>query len=94
MLKILDGKCKMRESEKRVMELLYGEVKNQPGLLLDPSLQSLIATARENLDDTMKNNIYEKRLLAETTLSRPVMKGFKAMIRQEGLLGDTQDEEE
>jgi hypothetical protein len=94
MLKILDGKCKMRGAEKLVMELLYDEVKNQPGQLLDPGLQSLIATARENLDDEMKNNIYEKRLLAETTLSRPVMKGFKAMIRQEGLLADTLDEGE
>jgi hypothetical protein len=94
MLKILDGKCKMRGAEKQVMELLYDEVKNQPGQLLDPALQSLITKARENLDDAMKNNIYEKRLLAETTLSRPVMKGFKAMIRQEGLLGYTQDEEE
>jgi hypothetical protein len=94
MLKILDGKCKMRGAEKQVMELLYDEVKNQPGQLLDPALQSLIAKARENLDDAMKNNIYEKRLLAETTLSRPVMKGFKAMIRQEGLLGDVRDEEE
>lgn len=94
MLKILDGKCKMRAAEKRVMELLYDEVKNQPGQLLDPALQPLIATARENIDDAMKNSIYEKRLLAETTLSRPVMKGFKAMIRQKGLLDDVLDEEE
>jgi len=42
----------------------------------------------------MKTFIYEKRVLAETMISRPVMKGFKAMIRQQGLLDDAQDEEE
>jgi hypothetical protein len=30
--------------------------------------------------------VYEKRVLAETMISRPVMKGFKGMIRAEGLL--------
>ena len=94
MLKILDGKCKMRETEKLVMERLYDEIKNQPGQVLEPELRPLIATARKHLDDAMKNSIYEKRLLAETTLSRPVMKKFKAMIRQEGLLDDMLDEEE
>jgi len=41
----------------------------------------------------MKNIIYENRLLAETAISRPVMKGFKAMIRQESLLDDAELEE-
>jgi hypothetical protein len=88
MLKILDGKCKMRATEKQVMEWLYDEVKNQPSLLLDTSVHKLIQQARDQLDETIKNIIYEKRLLAETAISRPVMKCFKAMIRQEGLLGD------
>lgn len=94
MLKILDGKCKMRAAEKLVMELLYDEVKPQPGQLLDATVHPLIVTARENLDDEMKNIIYEKRLLAETAISRPVMKGFKAMIRQEGLLDGALDQED
>jgi hypothetical protein len=94
MLKILDGKCKMRTAEKRVMERLYDEVQGQPGLLLDTALHQLIAQAREHPDDAMKNIIYEKRLLAETAISRPVMKGFKAMIRQEGLLDGALDDEE
>ncbi|WP_333876988.1 hypothetical protein [Methylobacter sp.] len=94
MLKILDGKCKMRTEEKRVMELLYDEVKTQPGHLLDTTLHLLIEQARAQLDDAMKNIIYEKRLLAETAISRPVMKGFKAMIRQEGLLVVALNEEE
>ncbi len=94
MLKILDGKCKMRAAEKHVMERLYDEVKTQPGKLLDAALHPLIAQARSHLDDAMKNIIYEQRLLAETAISRPVMKSFKAMIRQEGLLAGAPDEEE
>lgn len=94
MLKILDGKCKMRPAEKQVMELLYDEVKHLPGKLLDPALHPLISQAREHLDEATKNLIYEKRLFAETTISRPVMKGFKAMIRQQGLLEERKDEED
>lgn len=36
--------------------------------------------------------IYEKRLLAETTISRPVMKQFKVFIREHGLLNDLNEE--
>lgn len=93
MLKILDGKCKMREAEKRVMEQLYDAVKTLPGQLLEPALHDLIASAREQAEEGLKNLVYEKRLLAETTISRPVMKGFKAMIRQEGLLDGAENEE-
>ena len=89
MLKIIDGKCKMQTAEKRVMELLYAEVQALPGLLLDASIHALIAEGRSNPSDTMKNLIYEQRLLAETAISRPVMKNFKAMIRQQGLLDAT-----
>ncbi len=88
MLKILDGKCKMYPEEKIVMTLLYDQVKGLPGELFDDALHRLIAEARDNLDEAMRNRIYEKRVLAETVLSRPVMKGFKALIRQRGLFGE------
>jgi len=94
MLKILDGKCKMAAGEKLVMALLYDQVKRQPGLVLGEDIHHLIAAARSGADEAMKSFIYEKRVLAETTISRPVMKGFKAMIRQEGLLDDLPDEED
>lgn len=94
MLKIIDGKCKMRPGEKVVMALLYDQIKYLPGQLLSAELHPLIASARALGDDeALKNLIYEKRLLAETTISRPVMKGFKAMIRQQGLLEDSRDDE-
>lgn len=93
MLKILDGKCKMAAAEKRVMEQLYDQVKALPGLGLGEETHRLIATARSLADDGLKDFIYEKRLLAETMITRPVMKGFKAMIRQHGLLVDAVEEE-
>ncbi len=86
MLKILDGKCKMPAQEKVVMALLYDRIKHLPGQLLEQGVHELIESARNADDEALKNLIYEKRLLAETAISRPVMKGFKAMIRAEGLL--------
>ena len=86
MLKILDGKCKMPADEKVVMALLYEEIKCLPGEILAAELHDLIAQYRNNADEAAKNIIYEQRLLAETSISRPVMKGFKAMLRSDGLL--------
>lgn len=85
MLKILDGKCKMDTVEKVIMTQLYDQVKDCPNHLLEPEIHHLIAQARQQLDDEMVMLIYEKRVLAETMISRPVMKGFKAMIREQGL---------
>ena len=93
MLKILDGKCKMRAGEKVVMEQLYDQVKCFPGHLLGEEFHRLIGAARRHADEALKNFIYEKRVLAETTISRPVMKEFKAMIRQQGLLAEVPEEE-
>lgn len=94
MLKILDGKCRMRPSEKVVMALLYDAVRTQPGERLDAGVHDLIREARTQLDEAMKERVYEQRVLAETVISRPVMKGFKAMIREHGLLAPRIDEEE
>ena len=85
MLKILDGKCKMNTEEKVVMELLYEQVKHYPTHLLSDDIHKLIADSRDHLDDATRMIIYEYRLLVETMLSRPVMKSFKAMIREQGL---------
>ena len=46
MLKILDGKCKMRAGEKVVMEQLYDQVKCFPGHLLGEEFHRLIGAAR------------------------------------------------
>ncbi|MFC3608037.1 hypothetical protein [Stutzerimonas tarimensis] len=94
MLKILDGKCKMRPTEKRVMEWLYDSVRDCPGERLDADTHALIDEARRQPDESMRLCVYERRVLAETVISRPVMKAFKAMIRQKGLLDPGHDQEE
>ncbi len=94
MLKILDGKCKMNAVEKHVMAALYDAVCDRPGHRFGTAEHALIATARHCADDAMKNAIYEHRVLAETALSRPVMKAFKAMIRVNGLFAPWEREPE
>jgi hypothetical protein len=94
MLKILDGKCKMGTVEKIVMEQLYDVVKDRTGQRFGDEFHALIAEARRESSEALKNFIYEKRVLAETAISRPVMKAFKAMIRQEGLFAGLAIEEE
>lgn len=94
MLKILDGKCKMRSVDKIVMEMLYDAVRDRPGQRFGDDFHALIAEARRESSEALKNFIYEKRVLAETALSRPVMKAFKAMLRQEGLFAGLALEEE
>lgn len=92
MLKILDGKCKMPTTEKVTMTQLYQQIKTKPGQLLSNELHALIADAIVRSDDeAVKMLIYEQRLLAETTISRPVMKQFKAFIREQGLLADANE---
>lgn len=94
MLKILDGKCKMSAVDKEVMARLYDALKDRPGQRFGDEFHALIATARREAGEELKNFIYEQRVLAETTLSRPVMKAFKAMIRERGLFGDRAGEED
>ncbi len=94
MLKILDGKCKMSTVDKIVMEQLYDAVKDRQGQRFGDEFHSLIATARQDSSEALKNHIYEKRVLAETAISRPVMKAFKAMIRQEGLFAGLPEEDD
>lgn len=93
MLKILDGKCKMKPLEKNVMAELYQQVKGRSAKMFEPDIHLFIADAialkaSAQLGDDLRNAIYEQRVLAETMISRPVMKAFKAMIRREGLLDE------
>lgn len=92
MLKILDGKCKMNAAEKRVMTVLYDGLRERDGMLLGAEAHSLIAEARHGAGEVLRMRIYEMRLFAETMISRPVMKGFKAMLREQGLFADIQDD--
>jgi hypothetical protein len=94
MLKILDGKCKMGAVDKMIMAQLYDAVKDRPGLRFGDEFHALVAAARRDAGEEMRNFIYEKRVLAETAISRPVMKAFKAMLREQGLFAGVVGEEE
>lgn len=85
MLKILDGKCKMKVVEKRVMAALYDAVRDLDAEQMGAEMHGMIDEVRWDLSEENKNRVYEKRVLAETMISRPVMKEFKARIRQQGL---------
>jgi hypothetical protein len=52
----------------------------------------LIALARDSRDPDLLGRVYERRVLAETMISRPVMKAYKAMLREVGVLGGMVDE--
>ena len=85
MLKILDGKCKMAPEEKQIMSRLYDAVRALPAERFGVEEHALVAQGRAEDDDALRMRIYERRVLAESMLSRPVMKAFKARIRAEGL---------
>ena len=76
----------MPVEEKQVMSELYQQVKSQQGLLLGADTHDLILRASSTLKEELSEYIYEHRVLAETRISRPTMKAFKAKIRQNGLL--------
>lgn len=84
-LKIMDGKCKMTGEDKIVMSALYAAICRCSGKLMGEDMHEFIADSESRLDEDLKNHIYEKRVLAETMISRPVMKAFKKRLRQEGL---------
>ncbi|MEM8957940.1 MAG: hypothetical protein AAGC86_09010 [Pseudomonadota bacterium] len=86
MLKILDGKCKITASEARVMTAVYGAVRTRPARHLGPAEHALIEKARAEPGPRFRADVYEARVMAETRISRPVMKAFKAALRRDGVL--------
>jgi len=90
MLKILDGKCKMGSAEKLTMTELYDCLCTRPANFLGTEAHALIAEARliepGTMHEALRMQLYEMRLLAETMISRPQMKAFKAMLRSGGVL--------
>lgn len=93
MLKILDGKCKMNAADKIAVSALYAVSRQRPGRLFGDDYHALIAAAGPAPDEALRLQIYERRLLAETMLSRPVMKAYKAWLREHGILGQNRDDD-
>ena len=84
-LKVLDRKCKMLAGEQEAMLAIYDVLRHQPGELfgsdvyecIDHALQQLIIPA-----DTAAQ-IHRFRLEAEDKIPKPLMKAFKAKLREE-----------
>jgi hypothetical protein len=85
-LKILDDKCKMLPGEKAAVLCIYDVVKLQPGTLFDDAAHAAISKARTQLDETTKEQIHALRVYAEANIPKPVMKAYKAVLR-DGLFG-------
>jgi hypothetical protein len=85
MLKILDGKCKMGAAEKNALTAVYDVVKVRPRQGLASEVHGLIAAARQHSNaDTDANiaaDIHTWRVRAEEHIPKPVMKGFKQLLR-------------
>ena len=85
-LKILDGKCKMLPGEMAAVMCIYDVVKLQPGKLFDDAAHATISQARSQLDEASKEQIHALRVYAEANIPKPVMKAYKAVLR-DGLFG-------
>ena len=93
-LKILDNKCKMLPGEKAAIMAIYDVVKpqakQQTGKLFDAEALQAIEAARfapnDTPSDTVLQMIHELRVYAEAHIPKPVMKRYKAMLR-DGLFG-------
>lgn len=85
-LKILDNKCKMLAGEKAAVMCIYDIVKLQPGNLFDDATHATISKARIHPDEAIMKKIHKLRVYAESNIPKPVMKAYKAVLR-DGLFG-------
>jgi hypothetical protein len=85
-LKILDGKCKMLPGEKAAVMEIYDVVKQLPAELFDHQVHDTITQARTAPDEQILQAIHQWRVRAEELIPKPVMKTYKAKLR-DGLFG-------
>lgn len=91
-LKILDNKCKMLPGEKDAIIEIYHVVKQLACKAFTESDHKFISEIcsiiqqEKQLPKIVAKKIHELRLYAEAHIPKPVMKTYKAMLR-EGLFG-------
>lgn len=85
-LKILDGKCKMLPGEKAAIMEIYDVVNAGEGKLFGPHHLQVIRMARNTPAEEIMQLIHELRVYAESNIPKPVMKQYKARLR-DGLFG-------
>ncbi len=85
-LKIMDGNCKMNLLDKQVISRVYQAINKEYESILGDDIHEFIVEHTDSTSDEARTlAVYETRLLAETKISRPVMKAFKARIRARGI---------
>ena len=82
MLKILDGKCQMNEEQRHAYISIYNMTKVRPGSLLGDEVHQAIDMARRFNRQDIRERIHQLRLEAEAVIPKPVMKSFKARVRE------------
>jgi hypothetical protein len=85
-LKILDNKCKMLPGEKRAVMAIYDIVRHLVSPLFDSAVHDAIDAARLQPDPGTLDAIHPLRVHAEAAIPKPVMKQYKAFLR-DGLFG-------
>lgn len=87
-LKILDRKCKMLPGEKAAVMVIYQAVREMPSALFDETTHAVIDQALEQITEgtALAWKINELRVYAEAEIPKPVMKAYKAFLR-DGLFG-------
>lgn len=84
-LKILDNKCKMLPGEKLAVMAIYDAVRHLAVPLFGRAVHDAISAARLH-DPQASDAIHPLRVHAEAAIPKPVMKRYKAFLR-EGLFG-------
>lgn len=84
-LKILDRKCKMPPEEQEAMLAIYDLLHPAPATHFDDSVHEVIDSAlqQQHVDPVTAEAIHRLRLQAEALIPKPVMKAFKAQLRDE-----------
>jgi hypothetical protein len=85
-LKILDNKCKMLPGEMAAILAIYDVVRNTPTPLLGSEVHEAIRAMRIQPTDEARDSIHQHRIQAEASIPKPVMKRYKAFLR-DGLFG-------
>lgn len=87
-LKILDNKCKMLPGEKLAIMAIYDVVRPLPGNIFSEDDHDAIACARgaQQAGEEILKKIHALRVYAEAQIPKPVMKAYKAVLR-DGLFG-------
>jgi hypothetical protein len=82
----------MGEAEKSAVTAVYDVVRDRPGQSLGDEVHALIAQARQGTSPTLAEAIHAWRVRAETDIPKPVMKGFKQLLRSSLPMPDPREE--